>query len=146
MFKLGLKFITPVLQVMLSYNRLHKVPKNELQETLARLQIFFTAEIMIPGIAPLFAWANLHHQPIPDIYIFGSMLIYFLIGCVFIYSLKRRNIVETFIKESDAMTREQHHARRKSLVLKFILWYISPIIALVVFCVLFQEIHRYYSH
>lgn len=42
LFKLGLKFITPALHVMLSYNRLHKVPKNELQEILPRLQVFLS--------------------------------------------------------------------------------------------------------
>lgn len=114
-FDIGVKYVTPVVRVMLSYNRLYGVPKNEQLEMFSRLLVFVAAQMVIPLIAPLFVWANLY-QLVPKIFIFCLMGFCTVINCLFIYAIKKNGVIESFIEEADVMTKEQHKARRKALV------------------------------
>ena len=92
---------------------------------------------MTPLIAPFFVWANLY-QPALKIYIYCLMGFCIGISCLFIYAIKKKGIIKSFIKEADAMTKEQHKARRKGLVVKFVFGYMLTPLYLLVFCLLFQ--------
>ena len=140
-FVIGVKYITPVVQAMLSYNRLHVVPKNEQSEIFYRLFILVAVQIMIPLIAPLFVWANLY-QPVPKTFSFCLLALCAVISCLLIYAIKKKGVIESFIEEADIMTKTQHKARRKALVVKFVFGYMLTPFYLIVFCLLFQYFGR----
>lgn len=136
-FKFVLNYVTPLLQSMLSYNRLHIVPKYERLDIISCLLIFLTAQMIIPEAAVLFVWANLY-QPVPQICVLYGMFVDFLVSCFFVYVLVKHDIINSLISEADTMTREQHIARRKNFALRFVFLYMLTPLYLVLFCLLFH--------
>lgn len=47
-------------------------------------------------------------------------------------------VIKSLIEEADAMTKEQHKARRKAFIVKFVFMYMLTPLYLLVFCLLFK--------
>lgn len=141
LFKFGLNYVTPLLQSILSYNRLHAVSKYERLELIFTLLMFVTVQIMVLEVAPLFVWANLN-EPISQKYVLYGIFVDFLISCLFVYALVKHGTINSLIKEANAMTKEQHIARRKAFVLRFVFLYMLTPMYLTLFCLLFQTCRK----
>lgn len=66
LYKFGLNYITPVIRIQLSYNRLYRVPKfrtpkNEINDIHWGIIILVFSEILIQMVIPFFVYARLWH-------------------------------------------------------------------------------------
>lgn len=127
-YKIGLKYVIPVVRIMLSNNRLYSVPKGEIYDILWRIGCLIGAELLMPITIFFIIWARIY-EPV------SRLLIYWIIGCAFIIAalfvikVKREKACESLIEEADNLTKEEHRKRKKALLPKFLLYYIAPLIS-----------------
>lgn len=74
LYKFGLNYITPVIRIQLSYNRLYRVPKfrtpkNEINDIHWGIIILVFSEILIQMVIPFFVYARLWHPTLSLIHI-----------------------------------------------------------------------------
>lgn len=143
LFDLGLKYITPVLQILFSYNRLHEVPKNEKEEISSKVQMLVSTQLMITGVVPFSLWAHLYHTA-PKVYIYTWVCSAFIVGYFFMRVMKKRKILDVFMEEANKMTTEQHRACRKKLLPKFLLYYILYPFSVFLLCALIEYVDNYW--
>lgn len=140
LYKLGLSYITPVIRAMLSYNRLlNRVPKNEIGDIHWRIMCLFFSELLMPiGIAT-FVYARLW-KPAPRELIYSIITIIAIIAFFFMQKIKKAKVYQRLIEEANKLTKEEHKARRRDLLPTFILYYMMPIISVMLLCALFQHL------
>ena len=79
LYKFGLNYITPVIRIQLSYNRLYRVPKfrtpkNEINDIHWGIIILVFSEILIQMVIPFFVYARLWH-PAPKNLVYSVVVI-----------------------------------------------------------------------
>lgn len=140
LYKLGLNYITPVIRAMLSYNRLlSNIPKNEINDIHWRIICLLFSELLIPIGLLTFIYARLW-EPLPRVLIYGIVIIIAIISLSFMYNVKESKEYERLIEEANKLNKEQHKVRRQSLLPTFIVYYILPIISILLLCGLMQYV------
>lgn len=126
-YKIGLEYIIPVIRVMLSNNRLYSVPKGEVYDILGRIGCLVWAELLMPITIFFIIWARIY-EPVSRSLIYWIIGIAFIVTALFLIKVKREKACELLIEEADKLTKEEHRKRRKALLPKFLLYYMSPLI------------------
>lgn len=127
-YKIGLKYIIPVVRIMLSNNRLYSVPKGEIYDILWRIGCLIGAELLMPITIFFIIWARIY-EPVSRPLIYWIIGFAFIIAALFVIKVKREKACESLIEEADNLTKEEHRKRKKALLPKFLLYYIAPLIS-----------------
>ncbi|RGQ11602.1 hypothetical protein DWZ09_17890 [Bacteroides cellulosilyticus] len=142
LYKFGLNYITPVIRIQLSYNRLYRVPKfrtpkNEINDIHWGIIILVFSEILIQMVIPFFVYARLWH-PAPKNLVYSVVVIAAIVAILFMQKVKKEKVYENLTEEANKLTKEEHKARRKALIPTFLLYYMLPIAYVMPLCALFQ--------
>lgn len=124
-YKIGLKYVIPVIRIMLSNNRLYSVaPKGEIYDILLGIVCLIISEILMPFITVFIIWARID-EPVSRSLIYSIIGITIIIAILFSIKLKREKVCEFFIEEADKLTKEEHRKRKKTLTPTFLLYYMT---------------------
>ena len=127
-YKFGLKYVIPIIRIMLSYNRLHLVPKGEIYDILWGIGCLIWGEFLMLFTSFFIIWARIY-TPVSRLLIYWTIGIAFIITVLFLIKVKREKVCESLIEEADKLTKEEHRIRRKVLLPKFLLYYMLPLIS-----------------
>lgn len=139
LYKIGLKYITPIVKIMLSNNRLNCVPKDEINDIHWKIILLVACELLMVPTVILFTWAHIY-QPAPKTVILGIMMVVYVTSLLFMQNVKKAKYYESLIEEANEQNEEEHRANRKVLLPVFLLYYISPLIGMILSCWLIQHL------
>ncbi len=141
MYRFILMYITPVIKIMLSYNRLHYIPKNEISDIHWKIILLFACELLMLPTAILFTWARIYY-PAPQMLIYSILMMVYIISFLSLWVVKKNKYYELLIEEADGLTEKEHRTRRKNLLPIFLLYYMSPLIIMWGVCWLVQYLTK----
>ncbi len=144
LYKIGLSYITPIIMIQLSNNRLYRTPmfrtsKGEINDIHWKTVILVFTEMLMQAGIPFFVYARLWH-PAPKGFTYSIIVVIAIIAILFMQMLKRTRVYENLVEEADKLTKEEHKTRKKRLLSTFLLYYILPIASVMLLCELFQYI------
>lgn len=137
LYRLLLSYMVPLIEVILSGNRLKKGPQNDSFETFWTVVIGLSSHLIFIAIIPLFIWARLY-QPAPRLLVEVILGMCFIISFLLTLIIKKNKIFDQMIEEANKQTKEQHRERRKALKLKFFFGYVFVPGYSVIICILFK--------
>ena len=114
-------------------------PKSEINDIHSGIIILLFSEILMQTGVPLFVYARLW-QPAPMWFVYSIIIITAIVSILFMRKVKKAKVYEELLEEANKLTKEEHKARRKALLPKFLLYYMLPITYVIPLCALFQHI------
>lgn len=140
-YQFGLNYITPVIRIQLSYNRLGRKlrfrnPKDEIDYIHPTIVCLLFSEIFTLTVIPFLIYARMW-QPSLIRFVYILAIIAVTISILFMRKVKKAKVYEKLLEEANKLTKEEHKVRRKALLHKSLLYYLLPIICAILSCALF---------
>lgn len=122
LYKIGLSYITPIIMIQLSNNRLYRTPmfrtsKGEINDIHWKTVILVFTEILMQAGIPFFVYARLWH-PVSKNFAYSIIVVIAIIVILFMQMLKKTRVYANLLEEADKLTKEEHKTRKKDYCLR----------------------------